>query len=125
MTIPFSHLGLQPKRFDYQLDGEGFSVTLSGEIIRPKIYEMAKLTATLKGRVSLECDRCAATYEEAVDETVTFTLTDTPYKRQEGDTGEQDYDIIEFLDGNVDLDEIIISEINAIRYDYHRCEACQ
>jgi hypothetical protein len=33
--------------------------------------------------------------------------------------------IIEFLDGIIDLDEIISSEVNAIKFDYHKCEKCK
>ncbi len=125
MTIPFSHLGPVPKHFEYSLKEDDFNVTFSGDIVRTKLYEMATLSGEITGRVTLECDLCAESYEEELHETVTFRLTDTPHKRPEGDMGEQDYDIIEVLDGNVDLDEIIISEINAIKYDYHKCEACQ
>lgn len=124
MIIPFAHLGVQPKVFDHRLRSQDFDVALSGELVRPKIYDLAELHGTLTGSVTLTCDRCGAEYEQKIGEKVTLLVTDTPYKRKEGEADEREYDIIEFLDGKVDLDLIIESEVNAIKYDYHKCSEC-
>lgn len=124
MTIAFANLGPQPKVFDHRLEDGTYDVTLTGELVRPKSYELARLNATLSGTVTLTCDRCGDAYEEQIDEKVTLLVTDSPYKRAESEADEQEYDIIEFLDGNVDIDSIIISEVNAIKYDYHKCSEC-
>jgi uncharacterized metal-binding protein YceD (DUF177 family) len=123
MKIPFENIGLNPKSIDRTLEGEDFSVTISGTLTK-KGLAMANLDATLTGTIQLVCDRCGENFSYPVDEKVTLKITDRPHKASEGVGDEQDYDIIEFLDGIVDLDEIIISEVNAIKFDYHRCENC-
>ena len=123
MKIPFQNIGPQPKTIDRLLEGEDFSIKIEGTLSR-KGFGMANLDGTLKGTIQLECDRCGEMFPFLVDEKVTLKITDIPHKSSEGLGDEQDYDIIEFLDGMVDLDEIIISEVNAIKFDYHKCEKC-
>ncbi len=123
MKIPFQNIGAQPKTIDRTLKGDDFEITLQGSLSR-KGLGMARLDGTLNGAIQLECDRCGESFAFPVDEKVTLKITDTPHKSSEGADDEQDYDIIEFLDGIVDLDEIIISEVNAIKFDYHKCEKC-
>jgi len=124
MKVPFSTIGTQPKAVTYTLRGDDFEITIDGTLKR-KGYGMAELDAVFTGVVSLECDACGEKYDDVIEEKVTLKLTDAPYKTSEGQGGEQDYDIIEFLDGIIDLDEIIISEVNALKYDYHKCKKCQ
>jgi len=123
MKIPFQNIGTQPKTVNRTLKGEDFDITIEGSLVR-KGYGMALLDASLKGVVELLCDGCGENFSLDVDEKVTLKITDTPYKASEGNGDEQDYDIIEFLDGIIDLDEIIISEVNAIKLDYHKCNNC-
>lgn len=123
MKIPFQNIGTQPKTVNRTLRGEDFDITIEGSLIR-KGYGMAILDASLKGIVELLCDGCGESFPLSVDEKVTLKITDAPYKTNEGPGEEQDYDIIEFLDGIIDLDEIIISEVNAIKLDYHKCNKC-
>lgn len=123
MKFLFQNIGPQPKTINTTLEGEDFTVTLEGELSK-KGLGMARLDGTLKGTIRLTCDRCGEDFPYHIDEKVTLKLTDTPYKSSEETGDEQDYDIIEFIDGMVDLDEIIISEVNAIKLDYHKCEKC-
>jgi len=123
MKIPFQNIGTQPKTVNRTLKGEDFDITIEGSLVR-KGYGMALLDASLKGVVELLCDGCGENFSLDVDEKVTLKITDAPYKASEGNGDEQDYDIIEFLDGIIDLDEIIISEVNAIKLDYHKCNNC-
>jgi uncharacterized metal-binding protein YceD (DUF177 family) len=123
MKIPFLNIGPSPKAIDQTLKGEDFNVTITATLLK-KGLGMAILDGTLKGTIQLPCDRCGEIFPYHVDEKVTLKITDRPHKSSEGMGDEQDYDIIEFLDGIVDLDEIIISEVNAIKFDYHRCENC-
>lgn len=124
MKIPFNSVGTQVKPIDYTLKGVDFEINLQGSLKR-KSYGIAELDAVFKGNVLLECDACAEAINETVEEKVTLKLTDAPYSTSEGHGDELDYDIIEFLDGMIDLDEIIISEVNTIKYDYHKCEKCK
>jgi len=123
MKIPFQNIGPSPKSINCTLEGDDFKITIEGTLSK-KGLGMARLEGTLKGTVQLVCDRCGDLFPYAVDEKVMLKITDTPHKSSEGLGDEQDYDIIEFLDGIVDLDEIITSEVNAIKFDYHRCENC-
>lgn len=123
MKIPFQNVGQQPKHVTVALKEEGFDITLEGSLSK-KRQDRVELEATVKGTIELECDMCAESYTSHIDEKVTFTLTDRPYRAADDNGEEQDYDIIEFLDGIIDLNEIILSEVNAIKYDYHKCTNC-
>lgn len=98
-------------------------MTLDGELQKSR-QDTVLFEGVLKGTVELECDACAANYVSHIDEKVTFKITDRPHHSGGGPEDEQDYDIIEFLDGIIDINEIILSEVNAIRFDYHKCSNC-
>lgn len=71
----------------------------------------------LTGSVETICDRCGI--EMSVDVNENFSL-----KLVDGISDEEGLETIECHDHMVDFDEVIESEINAIRSDYHYCSAC-
>jgi uncharacterized metal-binding protein YceD (DUF177 family) len=124
MKIPFNSIGSQTTAVTHTLKDEDFEVTLEGSL-KKKGYGAAELDASFSGVITLDCDGCGEQYSYKLEEKVTLKLTDSPYKAGEGNGADQDYDIIEFIDGIIDFDEIIISEVNTIKYDFHKCEKCQ
>jgi uncharacterized metal-binding protein YceD (DUF177 family) len=124
MTISFRSIYAGTKEVENHLFGEDFDITLKGRVSKGA-DGMVLLDASLNGELRLECDLCGESYVERLDENVKLKITDRAYKNSNSSEDEQDYDIIEFLDGEIDLDEIIQSEINSIKLDYHKCSNCK
>ena len=78
------------------------------------------LKANLKGSLQKSCDMCAEDMEISVDEDVEFFISDGIYKDQE----DIELDVVESFDGHADLDELLHSEIELIKSDYHSCLEC-
>ncbi len=93
-------------------------VTLAGTLQKSG-YHRVLLDATLEGELPLTCDRCGEAYKEALGSSLKLTLSD------EVSEDKDDLDIIEFLDGVIDVDYILRSEMNAIEGAFHYCSQCQ
>ena len=80
---------------------------------------LVKVNATLKGSTDIDCCRCGTTEIIEVDEELHLLLSDGLYKKDESD-----YLVIEIEDGLIDFNDIIESELNSIKSDYHVCNSC-
>ena len=80
---------------------------------------LVKIDAVLKGSTDIDCCRCGITEQIEVDEELQLLLSDGLYK---GD--ESEYLLIEVENSLIDFNEIIESELNSIKSDYHICENC-
>ena len=79
------------------------------------------LKANLTGLLEKSCDTCAEEFKMQIDEEVEFYLSDGIY---EGDN-EIEFDVVESFDGNADIEELLNSEIELIKSDYHSCDSCK
>ena len=79
------------------------------------------LDATLKGSLNHSCDICADEFQLLVDEKVTFFISDGIYEND----GSLEYDVVESFDGMANIDELLHSEIELIKSDYHICDSCK
>jgi hypothetical protein len=98
----------------------------SGEITFKGYLEYYKgklilLKAKLNGFVFKPCDSCAEEFKLSVDEKVEFYISDGIYE----DDSSIDLDVVESFDGNADMEELLHSEMELIKSDYHRCESCK
>ena len=75
----------------------------------------------MNGSVSTACDICAEDCIIEVDEEVEFFISDGIFD----DNDAVELDVIESFDGNADLEEILNSEIELIKSDYHSCINCK
>lgn len=80
---------------------------------------LVKVDAVLKGSTDIDCCRCGITEVIEVDEELHLLLSDGVYKKDESE-----YLVIEVENGLIDFDEIIESELNSIKSDYHMCNNC-
>ena len=94
------------------------SVKIEGTFCRITA-SLVKIDAVLKGSTDIDCCRCGITEQIEIDEELLLLLSDGIYK---GD--ESEYLVIEVENSLIDFDEIIESELNSIRSDYHICENC-
>ena len=114
MKIVFDKVGYTPKPFELAID----SIDFKGNLVK-RGYHRVQLEGSLDGIIYLICDRCGDEYYEDIHSILNLTLTDEIIET------EDDLDIIEFLDGTIDLDYIVQSEIASIQNSYHNCKKCE
>lgn len=97
-----------------------FTIQLKLKVLFCKISQsLVKIDAVLKGSTDIDCCRCGITEEIEVDEELHLLLSDGVYKKDESE-----YLVIEVENSLIDFDEIIESELNSIKSDYHMCNEC-
>ena len=114
MKIEFKKVPQTPKILEAELD----SVKIEGTFCKIS-QSLVKIEAKLIGNTNINCCRCGTTDNIQVNEKLNFLLSDGIFK----DDNSEDL-VIEIEDGLIDFDEIIQSELEAIRSDYHICEQC-
>jgi len=98
----------------------------SGEIAFKGYLEYYKgklilLKAKLNGFVMKPCDSCAEEFKLSIDEKVEFYISDGLYEDDES----IHLDVVESFNGNVEIEELLHSEMELIKSDYHQCESCE
>ena len=79
------------------------------------------LKADLKGPLGTECSTCGENIELTLDEKVEFFISDGIYN----DEDNIDIDVVESFNSSADIDELLLSEIELIKSDYHSCDECK
>jgi len=79
------------------------------------------LKADLNGSTITNCDRCGEEFELLVDEKVEFFISDGLYD----DENNLDIDVVESFNSLADLNELLNSEMELIKSDYHSCQKCE
>jgi uncharacterized metal-binding protein YceD (DUF177 family) len=113
LKIRFDKIGSVAKPFSGTFEG----VTLEGTLMRKGRHDVA-MEGVLRGTLPMCCDRCGEPMEDVIEIPLSLRLSDAVVEDQE------DLDIIEFLDGVIDIDYIIESEIRAMEGAFHFCDAC-
>ena len=113
MKIVFDKIGSTKKPFELSVS----NVSLEGTLVKSG-YHRVQLEGQLQGSIELSCDRCGEGYQYSMKSPLQLTLSDEVIET------EDDLDIIEFIDGVVDLDFIVQSEIASVENSYHYCEKC-
>ena len=113
MHILFDKIGSTAKEFELRVEG----VLLEGTLQKSG-YHQVTLDAKLEGKMSLCCDRCGEEYPYLIDTQLRLKLSDLVSENKD------DLDIIEFLDGEINLSYILQSEIKSIESSYHYCTEC-
>ena len=113
MKIVFDKIGSTAKPFEVSSEG----VKLEGTLKKSGSHQVT-LDAHMSGSIELNCDRCGDTYHSQVDNPLQLKLSDQVSEDKD------DLDIIEFLDGEIDLSYILQSEIDTFKNAYNYCEKC-
>ena len=113
MQMKFDKIGSTPKDFELNLG----DAILDGTLQKSGYHRVA-LDAKLGGKVELDCDRCGQSFDYPLEGELKLTISDQVIEDKD------DLDIIEFLDGNIDLTYILESEINALKGAYNYCQNC-
>ena len=78
------------------------------------------LKATISGSIDLDCYLCAEAFILPLEEDVSFLISNGVYNGLN-----EEYDVVESFDGNINLDELLNSEIELIKSGYYSCENCK
>ena len=114
MKIEFDKVGHSSKSFHKKID----DVSIDGSLQKLGHHRVA-LEGDMRGHVAVKCDRCGVSYDYRVEQQLNLTLSNQIVESKD------DLDIIEFLDGKIDISFILQSEINTIKSEYHYCDDCQ
>jgi uncharacterized metal-binding protein YceD (DUF177 family) len=79
------------------------------------------LKANLAGLLTKPCDTCAEEFKIPLNEEIEFFISDGIYEDEDG----IELDVVESFDGVADIEELLVSEIELIKSDYHACESCK
>ena len=115
MKVTLRKITKTPLDFDIKSD----EITFKG-YLQYHAGKLILLHADLKGEIDTQCSQCGEDLKVPVDETVEFFVSDGLYD----DDADIDLDVVESLDSTADLDELLHSEIELIKSDYHSCENC-
>jgi len=114
VKIRFEKVGHLVKPFHAESDGIKLDCTLEkGE--RHRVL----LRGKIEGSLAVVCNRCGIAFDYPMTAPLNLTISDRIVESKD------DLDIIEFLDGEIDISFILQSEINMIKSEYHYCEKCQ
>ena len=114
MHINFQKVTSTPIDFDIVDNGIVFKGSL-------KYYKknLLLLQATLSGYIDLDCYLCSESFSLPLDEDVEFLISDGVY---EGFV--EEYDVVEAINGKIDIEELLNSEIELIKSGYYSCKNC-
>ena len=116
MKITLRKVGKTPYEFEKTVD----NITIKG-YLQYDNDKLILLDAKLTGTIEAECAICAEEFELEVDEELKFYISDGVFVDNENNF----IDVVEAQDGLLDIDELLHSEIELIKSDYHCCEDCE
>ena len=114
MKIEFKKIPQEKKEFNTSLN----SVKIEGTFCRIS-SSLVKIEANLIGNIEIDCSRCGALETLNINEDLKLLLSDGVFKGNE-----DEFLVIEIENSLIDFDEIIQSELNSIKSDYHLCDEC-
>ena len=113
MQIEFKKVTKTPKEFKLEKD----NVKFFGEFKKSvSDFNLVEINATLSGTISYNCDRCANEFDLKLNEELELKVYNGIYKGKE--------EVFE-IENIIDFDEILMSEIELIKNDYHICNDCK
>jgi len=117
VKIEFRKIPLQECEFEIDLNSVKFLGTFS------KISsKLAKINSKIFGTTDVDCCKCGITFNVPLDLEVKFLLSDGIYSSQNDD---EEYVIIEVEEHLLDFNEILHSELESLKSEYHVCDACK
>ena len=117
MKIEFRKIPLQETEFEISSNSVKFLGTFS------KISsKLAKINSKLYGNYDVDCCKCGITFDIPVDSDIEFLLSDGIYSSENHD---EELVIIEVEDHFLDFNEVLHSELESLRSEYHVCDNCK
>ena len=117
MKIEFRKIPLDESEFEISSNSVKFLGTFS------KISsKLAKINSKLVGKCDVDCCKCGTTFTIPVNTEVKFLVSDGIYSSEQD---EEEFVIIEVEEHLMDFDEILHSEIESLKSEYHICDTCK
>lgn len=116
MKIPFENISNTLVSFEITSDQLEFIGNL-----KKANFKMVECKARIFGKLHHCCDICGDAMLLNLDEMVDIFLNDGIYKDKDNKLS----DVIEFYDGQIDIEELFLSEIESYKSDYFYCEKCK
>lgn len=114
----FSDIGARPVKCSFY-DSDNVGVRFDAELKLEKDKVMC--TGQVYGIIKHRCDICASDINLNINENIKLVLFDGVYN----DLEHLNIDVYECMDGVIDLDEILKSEIESFKSDYFYCDNCK
>lgn len=114
MKVDFKKIKNQSYKFSIEKE----NIIFSGEFRKNR--DFVDIKGKIQKDLSIICDRCGKEFMLKLDEDILLKASDGAFR---GNI--EDCDVVEFYDGFIDFDEILESEIESIKLDYHLCEQCK
>jgi len=115
LKVEFKKISSKPKSFKIEKEG----VEFKGEFKKDK-DSLVDIVGNISNEIKVTCDRCSKEFMLKLDEDIHIKASEGIFK---GNL--EDIDIIEFYNGFIDFNEILNSEIESIKLDYHLCKECK
>jgi hypothetical protein len=115
LKIEFRKVSSGIKDFNLDIVSVNFEGTFCK--ISPKLVN---IDAKLSGQTEVLCCKCGEEFTTKLDEDFKFIVSDGIYNGND-----EERSIIETEDGFINFDEIVNSEIESIKSDYHICDKCK
>ena len=115
MKIAFNKLNSTAYPFELNLE----NIIFKGKLVKvnPKLV---KIEALMQGFVYRPCDSCGEELEIEIKENLELFASDGIFK----DSANELSNTIEFFDGQIDLIEVAVGELEAYLSDYFYCKNC-
>lgn len=118
MVIEFRKVAQTSKSFEDQVD----SVKIEGTFCRIS-SRLVEIDSKLHGEIDVDCSRCGDTFATDFEDEIEFLISDGLYKDDES-LKNLDKVIIEVDNHMIDFEDIIKSELESFKLDYHVCDKC-
>ena len=116
MKIEFRKIPLNCSEFEIDSNSVKFSGTFS------KISsKLAKIDGIIQGNLEVDCCKCGKTFEKTLDDEAIFLVSDGVYSNQD----EEEYVVVEVENHLLDFHEILQSELESLKSEYHICDTCK
>lgn len=116
MKIEFRKIPLNTSEFEIDSNSVKFSGTFS------KISsKLAKIDGSIKGYLEVDCCKCGQTFKISLDDEAIFLVSDGVYSNQ----NEEEFVVVEVENHILDFDEILQSELESLKSEYHICDTCK
>jgi|SaaInl47_10m_RNA_FD_contig_31_2406251_length_1120_multi_12_in_0_out_0_3 hypothetical protein len=117
MKIEFRKIPLQETEFEIISNSVKFLGTFS------KISsKLAKIKSVFIGNYDVDCCKCGLTFNVEIDNEIIFLACDGIYSSEQDN---EELVIIEVEEHIVDFNEILHSEIESLKSEYHVCDTCK
>ena len=120
MTIEFRKVRQEKDDFDFVIND---NIKVKGKFFYNATKRMVELDANLAGSIEVDCCRCGDTFDKDITLDSLILINDGEIKNNHSDDN-FDCSIYEVQNHKIDFVQIMSSELDSIRLDYHVCEKC-